>query len=261
MRCIVGFFGMTRSLRHTARSIEESYLVPLRRAGFPLRRAGHFNLPDMIDNPRSGERGIPPDRHESALLDLELCWIEPQLAENIAEHLAIAQAFPDPFGDEYRSIANLCQQLRSLRRLWSMLMLLPLEADDLILLLRPDLFYLDALSPLEDLHPLIAGRVDLIVPRWQHWGGLNDRFAFCNRRGAEVYARRLDDLIDACLAMGGMHSELFLQLVARHHGLRVGFTDLRAVRVRANGQIAGNDSAVLASPAPPLMPAMGQAVS
>ncbi len=167
--------------------------------------------------------------------------MEPQRQEHIASAFAIASLFDDRFGDEYRSLANLCQQLYSLGRLWSLLQVLEPTDDDCFLLLRPDLFYADKLDPLADLAPLWEGRADLIVPEWQAWGGLNDRFAFCTRRGAEAYATRLRSLIDMCLEMGGVHSETMLAMVARREGLRVAHTGLRAMRVRANGLIAGND--------------------
>jgi hypothetical protein len=250
MRCILGFFGTVRSLRYTAGSIRDSVVEPLRRAGIPVLRAGHFNLPDMIDNPRSGECGIVADRDETDLLDLDLRWIERQRHENIATTFEVGRAFPDAFGDGYRSLANLCQQLRSLERLWGLLRLIEPAPDDLVLLLRPDLFYLDKLDPVADLAALRDGRADCLVPDWQPWGGLNDRFAFCNRKAAEVYATRIRHFIDGCVALGGMHSEQFLQWVIRDHGLVVAPTGLRAVRVRANGQIAGNDATLLSGPAP-----------
>ncbi len=240
MRCFIGFFGITRSLRYTAPFINAGFYEPLRRAGITTLRAGHFNLPETIDNPRSAEVAVPIDRYESRLLDLDLCWMEPQSDTAIAIEFEVGRAFPDAFKDGYRSLKNLCHQLHSLDRLWSMLRLLGAANDDLVLLLRPDLFYRDALDPMA-LAPLLDGRTDLIVPAWQSWGGLNDRFAFCTVRAAEIYATRIQDFVDACVTLGGMHSESFLSLVARRHGLRVSTTAMRAARVRANGQVASND--------------------
>ncbi len=245
MRCFIGFFGLTRSLPHTAGAIHTGFYEPLRQAGVTMLRGGHFNLPEMITNPRSGEFGVLPNRAESALLELDLCWVEPQADAAIAAEFEIARGFPDAFGDQYRSLANLCHQLRSLARLWSVLELLGAGDDDLVLLLRPDLLYLDVLDPVRHLAPLLDGRADLIVPGWQNWGGLNDRFAFCNGRAAKLYATRMRLFGEACLAMRGMHAESFLRFLVQRCGLRVALTDLRAVRVRANGQIAGNDMSMI----------------
>jgi hypothetical protein len=245
MRCFVGFFGLTRSLPHTAGAIRTGFYEPLRQAGINSLRAGHFNLPATITNPRSGESGIIPDRAESALLDLDICWVEPQVHATIGAEYEAAHTFPDTFGDQYRSLDNLCHQLHSLERLWTMLELIGVAEKDLVLLLRPDLLYLDTLNPTIDLAPLIGGSADLIVPSWQSWGGLNDRFAFCNGRAARIYATRIRLFADACLAMGGMHAESFLRFTAHRHGLRIALTDLRAIRVRADGRIAGNDISMI----------------
>jgi hypothetical protein len=253
MRCLIGFFGITRSVRHTARAIHANFYAPLREAGLTTMRAGHFNLPERIDNPRSGESNIVTDRSESELLGLDLCWVEPQTASAITAEYDVARGFPDAFGDQYRSLANLCHQLHSLERLWSLLQLLGPADDDIVLLLRPDLLYLDRLDPTTHLAPLRQGRTDLIVPGWQAWGGLNDRFAFCTVRTARVYATRRRLFVDACREMRGMHAEMFLHFVASCYRLRVGLTDLRAVRVRGDGRIAANDAPMLALGAMPSM--------
>jgi len=245
MRCFIGFFGLTRSLHHTADAIRTGIYEPLQKAGVTTLRAGHFNLPETITNPRSGEFAIVPDRAESALLELDLCWVEQQRDTAIAAEFAIARALPDALGDGYRSLANLCHQLHSLQRLWSLLQLLGVDDRDIVLLLRPDLLYLDMLDPWLHLSPLLEGRADWIVPGWQSWGGLNDRFAFCSGRAAQMYATRMSLFPEGCLSLRGMHAERFLQFVAQYRQLRVAFTDLRAARLRANGLIAANDFAMI----------------
>jgi hypothetical protein len=249
MRCFIGFFGLSRFLRHTACAVHTGIYDPLRTAGIETVRVGHFNLPQVITNPRSGELGIVPDRDESALLELDLCWAEPQDRAAIAAEFAVGRAFPDALGDQYKSLANLCYQLHSLKRLWSLMQLLGIKESDFVLLLRPDLLYLDRLDPALHLAPLLEGRADLIVPGWQAWGGLNDRFAFCTGRAAEIYATRMRLFGEACSRMHGIHPEGFLRFVAESHGLRVALTDLRAARVRANGKIAANDIGMIHRPA------------
>lgn len=259
MNVVLGFFGLTRSLRRTAGSIRTQIVDPLHEAGFGLRRAGHFNLPGHITNPRSGELGIVPDRTEAALLDLDACLIEKQDDRAVEDSWQLACAFPDAFGDGYRSLRNLCHQLRSLDRLWSLIEFLDVAADDIVIFLRPDLLYLDRLDVRATLAPLLAGESDIVVPSWQSWGGANDRFAFATADAARIYATRWRQFADACLLMGGMHSERFLDHVIRSRGLRTRDTDLRAVRMRADGRIAGNDVAMLAAATPQRMahPAMG----
>jgi len=249
MRCLIGFFGLTRSLPHTEAAIRWAFLDPLRQAGIPVLTAGHFNLPETIVNPRSGEDGIVPDRAEAALLGLDVTWVEPQTDASIEAEMTAIRAFPDAYGDGYRSLANLCHQLHSLDRLWSLLHLFAPAPDDIVLLLRPDLLYLERLDPARDLALLTGGQGNLIVPGWQSWGGLNDRFAFCTARSARIYATRIRLLTEACADMRGLHAEQFLRFVVSIHGLRVGLTGMRAARVRADGRIPPNDQAMAAEAA------------
>jgi hypothetical protein len=262
MHYFIGFFGLTRSLPHTVGAIRSGFYEPLRQAGIETLRAGHFNLPATITNPRSGEYAIKPDRAESTSLDLDICWVERQVHTTIAAEFEVARAFPDTFGDRYLSLENVCHQLHSLERLWALLELIGATDTDIVLLLRADLLYLDMFDPATHLAPLTSGSADLVVPGWQSWGGLNDRFAFCTGRAAKIYATRIRLFVDACVAMRGMHAESFLRFVAQRHGLRIAATDLRAVRVRANGRIAGNDMSMINAPAlPPAAASVAEVVA
>jgi hypothetical protein len=186
-----------------------------------------------------------PSRSEAALLDLDLCWVERQVDETIGTEMAAIRALPDVYEDNYASLTNLCHQLRSLDRLWSLLHLFAPRPDDLVLLLRADLLYLDRLAPQRDLQSLLTGQADIILPGWQSWGGLNDRFAFCSVRAARVYATRFRLVAEACQDMHAMHAEQFLRFVVSCHDLRVGLTNMRAARIRANGRIPPNDQAMI----------------
>jgi hypothetical protein len=245
MRCLIGYFGLARLPEVTAPSIEAAFIDPLRQAGIPILRAGHFNVPAALDNPRTGEHGVLVSEDPARLLGLDLCEQEPQSDETIDGTLALVRQYADAFGDGYRSARNLCHQLRSLDRLWGLLEQFQPQSDDIVLLLRPDLVYLDTISPVRDLGGLMAGQADLIVPGWQSWGGLNDRFAFAAPRAARLYATRCRLIADGCLAAGMLHAETFLAFTIATHGLRVARTGLRGLRLRANGDFARNDLIML----------------
>jgi hypothetical protein len=240
MRIFLGFFGITRSLRHTISSINQHIFRPLQQAGIEAPRYGHFHLPDQISNRRSGEFGVSADPTESALLDLQKCQLDPQNHEYIAEALAIGRRYPDHYGDNYVSASNLCFQLRSLDRLWGM-MEPDITGDDWVAFLRPDLLYVDRIDLSKLVARLSLDKADLAVPGWQSWGGLNDRFAIANARAAHVYATRIQKVEAATAKIGVMHAETLLGFAAASACLRVGRLPMRALRVRANGQIAQND--------------------
>lgn len=245
MRCLIGYFGLARQTALTAPSIRACILAPLRQAGIPVLAAGHFNQPAVLDNPRSGEACAAPAADPRADLGLDVCLEEAQTDDAIAAALTEAMRYPDGFGDGYRSTRNLCHQLRSLDRVWSLLAGFAPAPDDIVLLLRPDLMYLDPLDPVRDLGVLRAGQADLVVPGWQSWGGLNDRFAFATPAAARACATRFRLIADGCAETGRLHAETFLAFVAAAHGLRVARTPLRALRLRADGRFAANDLAML----------------
>jgi hypothetical protein len=247
MRIFLGFFGITRSLNHTIGSIRAHIFAPLEQAGVQSPRYGHFHLPERIINRRSGEFGLPTDPAESSLLALQDCALEPQDRDLIRTELAIARRFPDLYGDDYASAQNLCFQLRSLGRLWTMLEP-DLTDQDWVAFLRPDLLYLDRLDLPKIAADLARNGADLAVPGWQAWGGLNDRFALANARAARAYATRMARMEAAATARGGLHAETLLGFVAVEERLRVGRLRERAVRIRANGQPAHNDLACFGLP-------------
>ena len=236
MRVLIGFFGITRSLRHTLPSIEQNILAPLRQSGAEIRRYGHFHLPEFIDNPRSAESRQPTDIAEADLLNLDVCEIEPQNPTLVEPSMNEVRAYPDTLRDNYASARNLCFQLRSLNRLWS-LMARDAAATNAatILFLRPDLRYLDPIDI-----PALAGQMraagaSLAVPDWHQWGGLNDRFALATVHAARIYATRLHALRAGLHAYGGLHGESLLAHAVATAGLRVMPLPVRALRIRAHG--------------------------
>ena len=133
----------------------------------------------------------------------------------------------------FRSVRNLLFQLWSLKRGWNALQHLEPDGFDAYLMLRPDLRYLDRLS-ISRLCDRLDGDGSILVPAWHSFWGLNDRCAFAAPRAAQVYANRLDHVIDYC-SNHPLHSETFLAHVIASQDIKVGALPLRAERVRADG--------------------------
>lgn len=236
-QCFVGFFGLNRSLRWTAPSIRRNVIDPLREAGHDCFVAAHFNQPTIIHHPQSGERRVKLRRRAIKTLDIDLQWIEPQSEENIAELLDAAMSvpfrdYPDPDGGTRR---NILYQMHSLRRVWQMLNVVGSQNFDAFMLLRPDIEYIDRID-IPAVDQIISGAADMVTPSWHQWGGLNDRFAFCNARAAEVFLNRWDCVTEFCRTYEYLHPEQLLHDAVRDAGLRVVTTEQRALRVRATGE-------------------------
>lgn len=244
-RCFVGFFGLNRSLRWTHDSIKRNIVGPLATFGIKPVVAAHFNCPPTIHSPRSGEFHIPFHMMGVEELDPELVWLEPQSDSNIAADLPLVLRTPVKNEDDPEGIIrrNVLQQLHSLSRLSLLVDAMDPSSFDLFVLLRADLMYLDPI-PVEDVVAMIHQGTDIITPRWHQWTGLNDRFAFCSRRGANAYLNRRRWVRQLCEETGTFHSESLLLYMVEKTGLSRGLTDVRAKRVRATGTVREEDFAL-----------------
>jgi hypothetical protein len=236
LQCLVSFYGLNRSLRWTRRSIEKKIINPLRAAKISVRFCAHFNDPKTIYNEHSEELGITVTRVGINRLPLDYLLIEDQHEQLIPRVIldTIEYLHHGPRLERRETMLNLLFQLYSLNQLWRLVELTKNDFDFYIFV-RPDMEYLDGLDVDSLCGQIINQNKDLITPSWGKWGGLNDRFAFCSRKGAEVYARRLACVERFCAERGYLHAEELLKSAAEWGNLQVGYTDMRAMRVRADG--------------------------
>lgn len=237
VRIVICFFGITRSLPYTLPSLRDHVLAPAGKLG-EVKIYAHFFRENRIVNPRSGE-DTPVSADDWQLLDPD--WVrleEPDefLGQVGAEEIA---SYGDTWEDNGRSLRNLLHQLRSLD-------VVSREATangpaDLYIFCRPDLEYHDDFEPvLRGMLGAEAGKNGVVaVPNWQHWGGLNDRFAICSgAHAAQVYGGRLHQALEYCRAkQSPLHGENLLRYALQQHGVSVKLVRLRASRVRADGRL------------------------
>jgi hypothetical protein len=235
MKIAVCFFGITRSLSYTISSIESNLLAPCKRIG-ETENLCHFFRLSVIDNPRSGEKGVlAPD--EQALLAPS--WLHLEQPEKFLSESPLQQIFDygDAWGDDFKSLNNLLHQLHSIK----MVTQAALAADfDCVVFARPDLLYHDSIR-----RPL--GRVlrskhntEVCLPDWQHWeGGYNDRFAICKGKQAiQAYGNRIDMALDYCRNCGApLHAENLLKHALRSNEIPVSLMTVKASRVRFDGTL------------------------
>ena len=178
--------------------------------------------------------GAPqPERDNNPQLIADHHAVAQQDERHVAEALRAARSQSDPFHDDFRSVRNLLFQLWSLKRGWDAIQRLEPDGFDAYLMLRPDLRYLDTVS-IDRLYNRLDGAGSILVPAWHSFWGLNDRCAFADPQAAQVYANRLDHVVDYC-ASRPLHSESFLAHVIASAGIKVGELPVRAERVRADG--------------------------
>lgn len=236
MRVCIALFGLNRSLPWTHRSIQNNLIQPLIQYGAQVKLFGHFNIPQGINNPRSGENIGSFKNCGVDLLQFDQVIMAPQRDE---ENAALLEKFKhhdlqsnDPTTNSHRNLIN---QYRSLQAVMQMIKNAEGDEIDAILFARPDVEYLDQLVPADALPKLLDGRFDLLTPTWQRWGGLNDRVCMCNLRAAKVYANRISIINDVVATKKPMNAESILLHTVQNNLLKNGDLSLRGVRVRATG--------------------------
>ena len=109
---------------------------------------------------------------------------------------------------------------------------------DFVIYLRPDVRFFTPLPPLN--RSLCDDEV--VVPDFQHWGGVNDRFAYGRPRAMSFYGRRVRYISTYFRRhKHSLHAECFLQRFLGDHQLRVREARIRFGRVRANGGVHAPD--------------------
>lgn len=230
MRIAIGFYGITRSLKHTAGSIHRNVLEPARRAG-EVTVFCHFYVQQMIDNPRTGEYGsLDPD--EWKLLAPDHCGLEPAGSQREVELFTQLQGFGNAWEDDGQSLRNIIRQLTSLQKVSQMIR--KTSDFDLVVYLRADMEYHDVFD-----FPAIFRSMDrntVMVPNWAWGGGLNDRFAIGGSRAHAVYANRIERALDYCQRLNKpLHSERLLMYALGRDCVRLQTMPIRATRIRLGG--------------------------
>jgi hypothetical protein len=233
MRVAVVFFGMVRALPETLDSIRAHIIGCNAVDGIELKLFASLNLLDVVRNPRSGEHGLPLDPGQVLQLGADAYHLVRQDDADIAPLLDLARLQRDPYRDDYASIRNLLQQLRSLDRAWRLIHQPAGRSFDLYLFVRPDLRYLTPIR-ITDLAPCLDEPSSLLVPSWHSWGGLNDRFALAGPVAAQTYATRIG-LVPAYCAEAPLHAEKLLRFALTQARCKVGALPVFAERVRTDG--------------------------
>lgn len=237
MKIALCFYGLNRSLSITHRSILEQVIAPWSQA-HEVKLFGAFLQPaGGIHNPRSQELGVPVEQDSLGLLAFDATELvdQAQLDQAIGFDGFLPE-LKDYYADGHQSTRNIFRSLFALRQAHA---LARQSFDpDIVVFLRPDLFYIDRWDTSGMLGKLQAsGPQAVLTPIWQQWGGLNDRLAVCSRTSAQVFASRFEHILEFVIATEeGIQAERLLLWHCLQQGLDFSscFAE-RAIRVRATG--------------------------
>jgi hypothetical protein len=236
---VICFYGVDRSLGHTAYGIHRHLIQPLAKAGVSVTVIAHFNRITAINGGYSKERGVDFRKDQVRLVNPDLLWVEQQSDTNIATEMMALDGASWKIDNALFAGAkkNLMHQLHSLSRVRDLITLAGAENADVFCAIRADLQYLDDLDVKRIQDDITLGRADLITPDWQSWGGLNDRFCFFGKTALDHVLGRRALVAGFAREHGYIHAEELLLYAAKTAGLRLGQTKMRAERVRGNGRV------------------------
>ena len=227
------FFGLTRSLKFTIDSIQDNILDVLKDNKIEYTIYLHSYDLKRLDLRRSQEKNCILDPEEYKLLKPDYVKITHQEDFDKSFDWEYVKKFGDPWGFEgnnFENLYNLFRQLNSIKlctQLWQ-------EHDeyDCYLYLRPDLNYVDKLD-INELNLVSNNKNSILTPEWMRDNGLNDRFAFGSKKSILRWANRIDDRFEY---EKEFHSEKYLNWVINKYNIHNYFMNMKAYRIRANGE-------------------------
>jgi hypothetical protein len=262
-RVAIGFFGLSRNLSLTMRSIQRHVFDHLHRNGIQFDVFWSTMVTSSFSNSRTKEKSV-----EIKLRDYELvkpCAYTISNQDNIKDKLYMEfrkHTSHDPWRDDFMCLKNVLCSYYSQSRLSDMI-------DehiekygihyDAILVLRPDTAVISDIDLPQYLikKKKINGSVNMLwVPDFHSYLGYNDRSAFGSPKAVFTYLRRGSFYMNAsfgfdpsegtiCHDPNGVHrntGECFLKLYLDNFGVAVSPSSMRLLRTRVNGVIPSHDN-------------------
>ena len=162
------FYGITRDLSITYPSIEKNIINPAKKYA-DVKIFCHFFKNKYISNKRSGESKVKAKNNWEILKADKIIYDSPDIfLKNI--NLDIYK-LDDFYRDNHQSIKNLFHQLYSLDKVFKSKAF------------KSELTYLRQISFIGNFEDVIKENLTTlkgsIIPNWQSYNGLNDRFSIC----------------------------------------------------------------------------------
>ncbi len=232
------YFGLSRNALSlgTLEAIEENWMKPLKDMGIiPDIYLHTYNLA-ILNLERSREQcKLNPD--EWKLLKPNYYLVTDQNEFDNSYDISKIAEYGDGWAKDKEKygtqLPNLLRQFNSLKTVTGLIK----KKYDVYIYLRPDLLYLDPITPSVIKNIANSSKSIIATPNWQLWGGMNDRFAVMNEEAALLYGNRLDNILDFCEKKGPLHSETYLKWLMKENKVKSIKLKIKAQRVRCNGII------------------------
>jgi hypothetical protein len=234
-RIAVCYWGLIRTLREVFPSQKKYVFDELDKLGIEYDTYLHTWKP---------ERELVWDRLSNIPVDYRAIDIVNPVASKIDEQNAFLQSIH--FGDYYypreyewepQLIINHLCALESQKRCTE-LCLHSGKTYDYVMFLRPDTL-VDARLPVETIFTENFSKNTIAIPDFEHWEGLNDRFAILHYDAVKPYSHRIDDIIEFRRTCGRIVSEKYVKHVVNKY-YNLALFDFHFDLLRPDGKLNGN---------------------
>lgn len=219
-------YGVDRSLELVHHSITRSILHELSERNIYVKIFAHEVL--------LGEKR-PSSNYKLIRANVVEGWQQNQLRAEKHSFFKRINEFGDAWNNNNVSTMNELTALTSLKRA-AELASSDLVAFDGLVVLRPDLLYIDKL----DVSLLIDSvrTKSVVIPNWQWYEGCNDRFSYGAWTPMLKIAQRVDQIEAFCLERNGpFHAEEFMLWNIMKNHIKMNTTTQRGLRVRPGGNV------------------------
>lgn len=233
---VLAFWGLTRSTRYTAESIETCVFsqIPAPFAVF----VHTYSSENVYENVRANEKSadLKPD-----VSGLKPYQVEVDDLDAVKSRLSLEsyRSHPDPWGTNYQTVDNFVLAMYSKQRVTEMVARSGLKPEKVIFL-RPDVRYLSNIGK-----ALVLSRPDAwVVPDFHLIRGFNDRFCAASAANYQLYGCVFRHLLPYSRRKP-LHSETFYAELAASAKVKVVHAPFYFQRVRLTGETDPRDGSLL----------------
>lgn len=231
MKIGIIFFGLPRHTQTTYPSIEQFIFNEL--AEHEVFIESCFSYQAHISNAHSNENIVLDKENYTPFDQFPHLFISPDSLLDQALYEKVLK-FGDKWKDNGKSLQNLLIQLNCIKKAY---LRCKKNDCDFYFFVRPDLLIEDTI-PIKAYLTQYVNSKTLMLPSWQWFKGINDRFAVTSKLAADTFGLRYDEALSYCeINNQPLHSEAFLFHQLTKNNVKIKTCSAKMYRVRANGKI------------------------
>uniref|UniRef100_A0A6C0HSD7 Glycosyltransferase n=1 Tax=viral metagenome TaxID=1070528 RepID=A0A6C0HSD7_9ZZZZ len=242
MKIALAFFGITRSLKYTIKSIKRNILQHLKESGIDCDIFMHTYKINNYANIRTKEKPTSYNNNEYKLLNPKYIQIDVQEEIKKKINMSRYRTHKDPWNTGYNSVDNFILAQYSKGQVVKMIDNTNINYD-YIMYVRPDCLYTHKLNVqyLRDVDD-----TTICIPNFHLFGPhkFNDRFCITNMKTYKFYGNTFDKLLNIS-KQKSLHSERVLGELMNNYDLKIIRVPFIFLRVRCNGSCEDKDKELL----------------